>query len=385
MNTKFLIPILSLMSISSTFAGTKTIHGIDVPVISDSVEIPEGFSPLMSIQGQIQDNSSASADLTDMYYSLLSEKSIRALGKNTQSIYSHLSDEEFQEVLSTVEKEWGTRRFGAFPTLLQMDVRNSALRSEAEDKRGYFLTFVVRGTNKAPTTAQELCTQFKNKNQNALLQDTANNLSFLNRGGFFNKGVCWWHSSMTRAASYLAIFKPTAPRPNFAQVRDIITRLARMDQIVEIPGFDNLREVSLAYENTIVKQLESMQMNEVLGFNTRGMDGNSENDPRGMKAQMDRAYSDITTKREPVYVMLQKPGIEAHAWLIVRMDKKADGYLLYIHDSNYTGIQIWKYKNGMKNFVYLDNRPFIPYENATEKGQLQGIQTPLEKFCRSVK
>jgi|GEM_PF-595273 hypothetical protein len=381
MNFKILIPILSLMSISSTYAGTKVVHGVDVPTIETSVEIPDGFSPLMSLRDQIPDSSVASANLTDMYYSLLQEKNIRALGKKTQSLYSHLDDQQFEELLSTVEKDWGTRRFSAVPTLLQMDVKNSVLRSEADNKRGYFLTFVIRGYKKPPTNSQELCAQFRNKEQNDLLQDTDNNLSFLNRGGFFNKGVCWWHSSMTRAASYLAIFKPNAPQPNGAQVRDIIARLARMDQVVEIPGFDNLHSFSTAYENTIIKQLESMQMGEVLGFNTRGMEGNSENDPRGLRAQMDRAYSDISTKREPVYVMLQKPGIEAHAWLIVRMDKKADGYLLYIHDSNYTGIQIWKYKYGMRNFVYLDNRPFIPYVNATERTQLQGIQNTLTKYC----
>lgn len=381
---KFWIAIIGLLSISSSYAATKTIHGFEIPVLSRTVEVPDDYNPRLSVHDQI-DGSIAAIKLTDIYFDLLTENNAREAGKQNRTRYSSLNDKDFQELLAIVEHDYSNKGVGQYPQLSNLSTDEGPLRSEAEKKRGYFFSYFQTGSAPAAQNAKELCNQFRSKTQNFLLNDVQNNLSFHNRGGILNKGVCWWHSSLTRAAAYLAIYKPNAPKPNLAQAREIINRLAKMDQIVEIPGYGSLSSFSSSFESEIVSKLESMQWGEVFGANMRGLDGEGANDSRAMRTQIERAYSDLTARREPVYVMLQTPGMKAHAWIIIDIKKNSDGYTLFVHDSNYSGVQVWRYRYGMKEFIYVDNTPFIPYVNSKEKGQLSVIQNTVEKFCRNNK
>jgi hypothetical protein len=67
-----------------------------------------------------------------------------------------------------------------------------------------------------------------------------NTLDFTNPPGHFNAGLCWWHSRFQRNAFYLATYSPDSPRPNESQAKEIIAKIINGDEVVEIPGFENM-------------------------------------------------------------------------------------------------------------------------------------------------
>ncbi len=75
--------------------------------------------------------------------------------------------------------------------------------------------------------------------------DARNAIAFLNPGGYFNYGLCWWHSSFHRFANYLAIYRPELPRPQGFQktlrVWEWIQRL-KQGEVTAIDGYANLFE-----------------------------------------------------------------------------------------------------------------------------------------------
>ena len=97
---------------------------------------------------------------------------------------------------------------------------------------------------------------------------TENHLGVTNHGGLFNGGVCWWHSLFQRSALYLTVFLPNQPKPNADQIEDIVHAIAAGKQVVEIPGYQNILEFSLANWPVIQKKLEEWQL--VDGFLKRG-------------------------------------------------------------------------------------------------------------------
>ena len=251
--------------------------------------------------------------------------------------------------------------------------------------QGQGLLFGYRKVDAAntPFSKAELCQNYRNKAQLEMIESVENQLSFTNEGGVFNKGVCWWHSSLTRASSYLAYFSPNKSKPSIAEVRNILKRLSTYSEVVEIPGYENLYEFSKDFKGEIISHLESMQWSEIRNIESRGLSGSSSS-AADMRAQIERAYTDVTLHKDPVYMMLQIPGVDAHAWIIYDVKKTDVGYDLYVIDSNYELNTIWRYKHGMKNFNLLTQSgaiPFVPYVNSREKAQLAQMKTTLNRLC----
>lgn len=211
-----------------------------------------------------------------------------------------------------------------------------------------------------------------------------NRLSFTNRGGLFNAGVCWWHSRLIRAAQYLAVFDPSALRPTRQQADDLIYRL-RTGRPVTIPGFNNLSEFSKAYPGVVQRNLEKWQISNggfEFGF-LDGLRGSTTTSPAQLKSLMDNAYLEMRTNQKPLFQVLQLPGVTAHAWIIIGMKPTSTGYQFDVIDSNYLATQSWTYTYGDTNFLY-GRLPFVSYTSQRALKEEALLTKRLNKTCASL-
>lgn len=179
-------------------------------------------------------------------------------------------------------------------------------------------------------------------------------MSFRNRGGIANGGVCWWHSRFQRAVWTLAEFRPELSKPSHAEAVRLIQSLARLSRVVSIPGYADLASFSADFKAEIQNELNQWQRRD--GFINqawiRGISGQSDMSrrPEKLKQHMDRLfqYSERGRKENFIpWIMLQLKGIDSHAALLTQMRKEGDGYSLSIVESNFPDKTFeWKYRNG---------------------------------------
>lgn len=247
------------------------------------------------------------------------------------------------------------------------------------------MAFVAHSQNTENTLWREHCDQVAAEPALFIkkLVQRENRLSFTNHGGMFNGGVCWWHSRLTRAAQYLAVFNPQGTAPTEDEAYMLVKKL-RDGHPVTINGFRNLSEFSYTHYKSVQRNLEEWQVSNG-GFGFGFLDGlrGSTTVPAGeLKQLMDGAYVELTSKQKPVYQVLQLPGVTAHAWLIINMMPYQDGYQFQVVDSNYYDIQTWTYRNGLTNFTY-GRQPFVNY--TTNKGLKEEkiLTQRLSNACKS--
>lgn len=199
---------------------------------------------------------------------------------------------------------------------------------------------------------------------------------FTNQGGLLNRGVCWWHSRLTRAALYLAYFEPELPRPDRAGARRAVAALMRCDTVVAIPGYRCFRDFTLDHREVVQRFLEHMQLSDgLLRFAwVDGLAGRSSLPPGRLAALMDSLYE--SNEREGLsYVKLQIPGWDAHAWIITEMRRAADkGYLVRYLDSNSTSASSCRFVPGD---VQVGGRG-VPWLQRTR--ELRKIGKAIEEF-----
>ena len=167
--------------------------------------------------------------------------------------------------------------------------------------------------------------------------DIRNRLSFSNSGGLFNGGVCWWHSRLQRSAFYLTSFQPQLPKPNKKELKYILRKLRYMNRKVQIPGFKNFAEFSNFYQMEIQKLLNHWQIYDGFIYQQwiRGLSGSAKDvSSNSYKMRMNKLYERFQSQKFLPWVMLQLPGIESHAYLIIGMIRTARGYNLEVIDSN---------------------------------------------------
>lgn len=245
------------------------------------------------------------------------------------------------------------------------------------------LSFSAHAVN-VSMSKSEFCSDRKSRNYaRELLLDNENMLAFTNHGGLVNGGVCWWHSRFTRNATYLAIYRPELPRPSAEAAKKIIKAIRKGKQSVVIPGFANLREFSSynAFAGLIQDELERWQKMD--GFVRqawiRGLAGSTSTTPEKLKSIMDELYNYVEVQGNVAYQKLQLPGVVAHAWLVVGMEKTHDGYELTVVDSNYSNPYVVNYHEGMTHFNYGGFGDFVPYlENEKELASMKGV---IAKSC----
>jgi hypothetical protein len=181
-----------------------------------------------------------------------------------------------------------------------------------------------------------------------------NLLALDNRGGLFDKGVCWWHSRLTRAALYLAWFEPCLPRPDEEAARMLISTLMSADRVIAIPGYSCLRDFSSDHRRSVQRQLDRMQLSDgILRFAwIDGLAGSSEVSAVEMKRRMDAIYEE-TSENGLAYVKLQVPGLDAHSWIVTEMEPVPGGGFRCRHiDSNFPGSWTWEYRFGDQRIDY---------------------------------
>lgn len=211
-----------------------------------------------------------------------------------------------------------------------------------------------------------------------------NRLSFNNHGGLFNGGVCWWHSRLTRAAQYLAVFDPSAPKVTSDEAYELVRRL-RDGRPVTINGYSDLQDFSIDHHDVIQENLEAWQISNGgfgLGF-LDGLSGSTSLAAEELKTLMDDTFSRLTTYGKPIYQVLQLPGITAHGWLVVDMQPTSAGYDFSVVDSNYSDIQKWTYTNGSTGFKY-GSYPFVSYTTNRGLKEEALLTKRLNQACLSL-
>lgn len=209
-----------------------------------------------------------------------------------------------------------------------------------------------------------------------VLRNPMNQLHFYNQGGLFNGGVCWWHSRFIRAAAYLAIYDPSQPKPGREEAKEIINTIRKRKDIVVIPGYRNLYEFSIDWGQEILDKLEDWQRSDgLMKFSWfKGLTRDEEVSPEKLEQKMDDLYERVS-RGEVVYQMLQMPGIVAHAWLAIGMQKTTSGYVIEAVDSNAPGqvVRFPYYKGTTQiDYVLIPGHSFVPYDgNVSEEKKLR--------------
>lgn len=220
-----------------------------------------------------------------------------------------------------------------------------------------------------PIEKSEFCSRFNEDPKNQMsIQDFANNpenlMSFKNNGGLFNGGVCWWHSRFQRNIFYLSIFRPDLPKLDRAGIKALIAKIRLGNSVVTIPGHHNFEEFSNEYKSLIQDELNDWQLYDgvVLGGWMDGLKGNTKMAPNALLRLMDELHDYVSVKKKVAYQKLQIKGVTAHAWLVVGMTKKAEGYEVGFIDSNNPRMsEIYNYKTGDSSFFVKDYGNFVPY------------------------
>ncbi|MDD4975831.1 MAG: hypothetical protein PHY93_15850 [Bacteriovorax sp.] len=215
-----------------------------------------------------------------------------------------------------------------------------------------------------------------------LTMDSSNLMPFRNHGGIANGGVCWWHSRFQRNALYLTIYKPELARPTQDEARELIKKIRSATEVVVIPGYSNFSEFADNNKALIQRELEKWQKGDgILRFAwVKGLSGAAEVTPDKMKGLMDQIYEEVEVNKNIAYNKLQIPGIVAHAWLVVHMEKVSGGYNLEIIDSNFARTtEIYRYHEGDTSINYHGYFHFTPYLEQTN--EMKKINKTILKKC----
>lgn len=227
--------------------------------------------------------------------------------------------------------------------------------------------------------------------QKRLREEQGNRLAFRNLPGPAERGLCWWHSRLTRSALYLAVFRPDQEqKPDADQVEEILNHLMDRDQVVEIPGYSNLWDFSKDHLPEIESALSGWSLWDTLNLNIRNaFIGNIWEKPQRLSQLMDKLYHEVKVNGRVVFQTLQLPGISAHSWLVVDMDPTPKGYQFKVVDSNYLDVQVWEYERGQTQFNYsfteflpVEGR-FVPYINRDWYDEETQIISVLKSRCQN--
>lgn len=245
---------------------------------------------------------------------------------------------------------------------------------------GLIVSNVSLAASTASTSSAAFCADRKSATYTKeIVGQRENQISFTNRGGLINGGVCWWHSRLTRKFAYLAIYRPDQPKPSNRQAAKIIKRI-RMGKVTEVPGFSNLYEFSRAFREEVQDRLEKWQRGD--GFLrqqwTVGLWGSSETSAEKLKERMDDLYQYVEVEGKLAYQMLQIKGITSHAWLVLNVEKLEDGYNLEVLDSNYTRTSSIRYRYGQETINSYGG--LVPITG--KKAELRRLEKAVKKYCK---
>lgn len=248
------------------------------------------------------------------------------------------------------------------------------------------LTCSFQAFAKGPSRSEEsFCSDRKDEKFVKDLTMNSNNLmAFRNQGGLIGGGVCWWHSRFQRNALYLTIYKPHLAKPTAEEAKELIKQIREAKDVIVIPGYRNFYDFSAENAQQIQRELEKWQKGDgVIRFAwVKGLSGTSTVTPEALKASMDALYEEVEINNNIAYNKLQIPGIVAHAWLVVNVEKVLGGYNLEVLDSNFPSrTQIFRYREGDTELDYHGSFKFTPYLERTN--ETDNIKNVIAKKCNS--
>lgn len=231
--------------------------------------------------------------------------------------------------------------------------------------------------------AQEFCDRSRSTIADLLIQPE-HRIDFKNRGGLFGGGVCWWHARLQRSSLYLARYNPSAPKPNAAQVRQIILALKNMNRVVTIPGYENFNTFTQENQKSVQTILEGWQREDgILNFEwMRGISGRYQLPARELEVKMKKLYHFFEQSPLPVWIMAQMKGITSHSYLIRHMVSLPSGFEMEVIDSNKPKeIRIVRYQFGDVDLHAEGSKAkFIPYTGFQE--DFTRIARSLANYCK---
>lgn len=234
------------------------------------------------------------------------------------------------------------------------------------------------------TWATPICERSHTSTMVEFLKESTSRMSFKNRGGLMNGGVCWWHSRFQRAAAYLVEFRPDLDAPADHEIPQLLKEIKSMSSVITIPGFNNFFDFTQRYQPKIQSLLEAWQRED--GFINqqwlRGISGKYELEPAAMRDRMNTLYDQFKRSMKPVWIMAQIKGIESHSFLLVDMQQTNDGYELLVIDSNFPlENKVISYHVGQKNLKHpKDKYSFVPYLGFQK--DFISIERGVSHFCQ---
>lgn len=235
----------------------------------------------------------------------------------------------------------------------------------------------------APQSGAEFCAARKDASHALkFLRDPNNRLAFANGAyGLASGGVCWWHNRFERNAAFIAIYKPKAAKPNRAEALRLINALRAGKQLIEIPGYANLRAFSSDWSQEIIKTLEAWQLSESAFAWTKGLSGAPSVPAAQLKKMMSETAALLEKDKIPVFQILQVKGIVAHSILMLEMKKTARGYDLVYADSNYAGRSSrLSYVEGMTEITA--SYTGVPYTHQSYQKEGLALKALGTKYCQ---
>ena len=234
-----------------------------------------------------------------------------------------------------------------------------------------------------PQSKTEFCSRYNDVTiMENFSNESLNLMSFKNRGGLLNKGVCWWHSRFQRNIFYLSIFRPDLNRPASSEVMSLIKEIRAGQSIVTIPGFANFLDFSEAYQNEIQKELNAWQIYDgvILGSWIDGLKGSTKVEANVLENMMKTLYKYVEIDKKIAYQKLQIKGITSHAWLIVGILPGPNGFEIGLLDSNKPNMtRNYSYKYGDTSFNEKSYGDFVPYlEFTREESRIDSV---AKMFC----
>ena len=244
--------------------------------------------------------------------------------------------------------------------------------------RAYEASFDV-----APQSKQEFCQRHRQAGRAIeLAENSDNRLAFVNQGGIFNGGVCWWHSLFQRAALYNVVFRPELAKPTAAQAKKLIHSIASGKKVVEIPGYRNLREFSSAWQKLIQDKLEEWQLVDgILKFAwIKGLSGSPSIAPLKLERKVTGLIDLVEKSQDIHWTMLQMKGVTAHAALILGGRNQAPLFSLTNIDSN-SPLNTYEfiYHSGDPSIFHPWYDKFVPYLG--RRSDLKRFQTAAARYC----
>jgi hypothetical protein len=122
----------------------------------------------------------------------------------------------------------------------------------------------------------------------------------------------------------------------------------------------------------------------VRGVWMRGISGRAEMEASLLQQHIENIIKHFDNKGRPTFLMLQMPGITAHALMLLGYSRSNDGVDLFGADSNFPGdIKIYEYRIGEKSIRlkgYRDTSvPYLAFD-----GDFSRFETARSRACAVV-